>query len=955
MLALLALNLDRALSRDEIIEAIWPEDDPELARGSLRTALHSLKRQLQTDDGHSAMGSDWRYVWLEADRVQTDHRRFLALATEDVAEESEAELCQRLRLAIEQVRAPLLMNFEESWLVPHKLAMEETYTQTAIRLMGALFRLGELNAAIDIGRSALRVAPNREDLHVELIRLFARSGRGSEAIRQYEALEQWLDETWGEQPSEAAQDALNATESVPSRHYEKGREASDTHPELIGRSDELATLGELLRKEGPGAARLITLKGFGGIGKTVLAQAVLQGLSDDFPTLFVELQRLRQGSQILRQTVEAAGLMGGVGDPIERMMQLFDDQPVVIAFDNAEHLISGICEAIPRLLEALPHAKVLVTSRVALGLPHEQSFPVSLLAVPLRHAPFRVLEKNASIALFCRRARELEPAFRLTTMNADAVAELCRRLEGLPLAIEIAASQVTAMSAQQILLRMESGRQFFVADSPNDTDRHRSLDCVAESSYGLLTKDLQRVLRSLAYPRNHVSLEAAGAICDQKDPLPHLAALIRSSLLQRQQVNEAVRFSMLAPMRSFALGKLSASQNRTVVRARHRRFFCDLAARLRWEYEGPNFALALDLAEVEHDHFRQIADECAADGATMADVVHLVHSLMAFLVARGHHFEWVERLARLLDAHGASLSPADHTLGRSAVGRLLIYCNRLEEARPKLREELHHFEKWHNPVDRAGHRIAYALSLIAGHTVGAEERANEALDHLDEVLRLIKGESERSLWCPGSLAVSRRSNLAATLRLLGRHVEAIEELRIALADARSRDMTRMVGPILLSIADNYLDLELDQEALPYAREAVLEGDRTGTRWVTLGGYHVLAACSAREGNAKKAIELLRPSLISCLEWGFPDSAAQVLNMAAGLLVESGHIGVAKDLVLVGRRLGRGQFIAPNTWKPNVPAEWYGIEVIAGPLTCQDPEVLAAFDTVATILGVADGT
>ncbi|MBV6457094.1 MAG: hypothetical protein HONBIEJF_00201 [Fimbriimonadaceae bacterium] len=949
MLALLALNFDRALSRDELIEAIWPDDNPELARGSLRTALHSLRRLLNTSEDCPAIGSDWRYVWLEADRVQTDHRRFLELVAEPGQVESDAEVCHRLRLALEEVRAPLLMNFEESWLVPHKLAMDEIYTQSAIRLMGALFRLGELNGAIEVGRSALRVAPNREDIHVELIRLLARSGRGSEAIRQYEALEQWLDETWGEQPSEEAQQALNAAEPVPRQFAAGSTEVGGSEPELIGRSEELQALSDLLRREGSGSVRLVTLKGFGGIGKTVLALAALHVLNDDIPTVFVELQRLRHGSQILRETAEAAGLTGGFGDPVDRLAEVFANNPVIITFDNAEHLVVELVDVIPRLLERLPHAKVLVTSRVALGLSQEQVFSVSLLSVPLPHAPFRVLEKNASVALFCRRARAVEPAFCLTTMNAGAAAELCRRLEGLPLAIEIAASQITALTPQQILLRMESGRQLLVAGAKKGSERHRSLDRVAESSYGLLSEDLQKDLRSLAYPRNHMSLEAARALCDDEDPLPRLTELIRSSLLQRQQVEDAIRFFMLAPMRSFALDKLTVSQERPSVRERHRRYYCDLAARLRWEFEGASFGIALDVAEVEHDHFRQVADECAADGAAMSDVVLLVHSLMAFLVARGHHFEWVDRLGRLLGAHGSSLSVADHTLARSALGSLLVYCNRLEEARLVLRDEVRHFDACRRPVDRAGIRNAYALSLISGHSEGAERRATEALVLLDEVLQLISGESERSLWDPFCLSVSRRSNLAATLRLLDRHGEAIDELRAALSTARSLDFSRMIGPILLGIADNYLDLGQHQEALPYAREAVLEGERSGTRWVVMGGHHAVATCSARAGDVGKAVDVLRPCLIACLEAGFADSAAQVLNITVGLLADCGHVDAAQELLLVARRLGRGRHLAPNTWKPNVPVDWFETEVIAAPLTCQDPEVLAAFDAAVGVV------
>jgi non-specific serine/threonine protein kinase len=377
---------------------------------------------------------------------------------------------------------------------------------------------------------------------------------------------------------------------------------------LIGRERELAEVTATLRAPG---ARLLTLTGPGGTGKTRLAVEAARVLLLEFAdgAFVVDLSPLSDPSQIAAHVAEVFCLKESPERSLaEELERYLADKRLLLVLDNFEHLLEG-APVVSRLLEAAPRLTVLVTSRAPLHLSAEREYAVEPLEVPAFASlpPLDELGRAPAVALFVERAREAKASFALTAENARAVVEICRRLDGLPLALELAAARVKLLSPQAMLARLDHRLSLLTGGARDLPSRQQTMRGAVAWSYELLDERDKAVMRRLAAFAGGCSLEAAEAVCGRRetDVLDALGSLVDKSLLrQREHEDGGVRFTMLEVVREYALEQLEASGEADEVRLAHSHFFLELAKEAEPNLQGAESAPWLERVGREQENLR---------------------------------------------------------------------------------------------------------------------------------------------------------------------------------------------------------------------------------------------------------------------------------------------------------------------------------------------------------------
>ncbi len=460
-------------------------------------------------------------------------------------------------------------------------------------------------------------------------------------------------------------------EQQPATKAEPMWKVPTTFTPLIGREQEVVEIAGLLTQP---EVRLVTLLGPGGIGKTRLGIAVATQLRDAFAegVCFVGLASISDPQLVLPTIAKELGLKESATQSLLKQVQGFlGEQAFLLVLDNFEQVVAAAAE-VEELLAACPQLKLLVTSRAVLHLSAEQDFPVPPLALPdlTKQLPSERIAQVAAVALFVQRAHSVLPSFQLTAANAQAIAELSVRLEGLPLAIELAAARVKLLPPQTLLARLSQRLQLLTGGSRSAPARQQTLRNTIQWSYDLLGKEEQALFRLLAVFVGGWTLEAAEAVSQavgqaDVDTLNTLSALLDNSLIQPSiQEAEEPRFLMLQSVHEYGLELLAATREREVTHAAHARYFLALAEQAGPELQGPKQAAWLERLEQEHDNLRaalewvleEVTDEEAKARRELAMRVSAV--LEALWAMHGHYSEartFLERVLTLSEGESAAL------------------------------------------------------------------------------------------------------------------------------------------------------------------------------------------------------------------------------------------------------------------------------------------------------------
>jgi predicted ATPase/class 3 adenylate cyclase len=444
---------------------------------------------------------------------------------------------------------------------------------------------------------------------------------------------------------------------------------------LIGREKEVSEVCNLVRGD---ETHLLTLTGPGGTGKTRLALQAAADLLDDFPdgTFFAPLATLSEAELFLSTVAETLGVRETGEQPlVESLKDYLHERQLLLVLDNFEQVL-GAAPTVTELLAEAPGLKVLATSRAPLGLYGEHVYPVPPLTLPdLKRPPsLERLTQYEAVGLFVERARALKPDFKVTNESAPAVAEICVRLDGLPLAIELAAARITMLPPKAMLQRLTSRLKLLTGGARDLPERQRTLRATIEWSYALLDEGEQLLFGRLAVFSGGRTLEAIEAICDAEGDLPMdafdgVSSLLDKSLIRQEEgPNGEPRFVMLETVHEFAREKLGESAEAEQIKRVHAEYFLTLAEEANPELKGPDQLQWLERLEVEHDNMRT-ALSWALERREAEVVLRLGGALWWFWSVRGYHSEgrrWLEEVLAM-DGRG---SPESRAMALAGAGTL---------------------------------------------------------------------------------------------------------------------------------------------------------------------------------------------------------------------------------------------------------------------------------------------
>jgi predicted ATPase/DNA-binding SARP family transcriptional activator len=792
LLIRLVLDAGRMVSADALIEAVWADAPPAGAAGALQTLVSRLRRLLPDASRLSAQSVGYRLDLapedvdaIEFERLAGTGREALAAGRPDVA-------AGLLGEALALWRGPALVEVADIGVfrAPAARLDEARLTATEDRIDADLQR-GAAAGVVAESADLAAAHPLRERPHALLIRALYESGRPAEALREYERLRRTLADELGVDPSPelaALHTSILRGEAGTQGNLRAGLTS------FVGREEELTRVAALLADR-----RLVTLVGPGGAGKTRLATEAARRVVGAFAdgAWLIELAPVREPAEVPRALAETLRLrfppsrLGG-GDLYGRLLEALSDKRMLLILDNCEHLVGESARIADDLLGACPEVRILATSREPLAITGETLSPVTPLPTPPAGAdPAQALDFPA-VRLFADRAAAVRPGFAVNRSTVDAVVEICRRLDGLPLAIELATARLRTLPVDQIAARLGDRFRLLTGGSRTALPRHQTLQAVVEWSWDLLAEDERRLARWLSVFLGGCTVDDAEAVCG--GDLDALSGLVDKSFVALA----ADRYTMLETIRVYAAERLAEAGEAETVRAAHAAHFLALAetaepalrgpdqlswlarltadwenltAALRWAVDSGDATTAVRLAAAlgwfwalrsAHTEASAWLRQCLAvpgDAPPAARAVALAHHAMG-LITTGD-----VAASRAAFAESTAIGEWDHPMAALAGPMAAIFVNDSRRAWDLLPPLLTHPDPWARAV---AHVLLGALHTNAGEIDKAEQSVSAALEAFEAI-------GDR--WGIGMAAVS----LAEPRELRGDHAGAIAYLEQALA------------------------------------------------------------------------------------------------------------------------------------------------------------------------------
>jgi predicted ATPase/DNA-binding SARP family transcriptional activator/DNA-binding CsgD family transcriptional regulator len=874
LVELLCLARRHRLHRERIADLLWPDLEAKPATNNLHRALHSARRTLAPVPSPGA------------DRYLEFRGALLALCPEtplwvDVeAFERAAAAARRrqetsaYRWAIELYTGELLPGDRyEPWVEERRRGLREVYLGLLVELAALYEEQEEPGPAIETLQEVLDHDHCREEAHTRLMDLLAATGRRREAMLQYRRLEQALSEELAAEPNAASRslhEEILAYGSPDSRarlatpRTQSARKAPENrhnlpnlHTSFVGRERESAEIRRSLAMTG-----LLTLTGAGGCGKSRLALEVSRDLVGSFPdgVWLAELASLSEPALVAQTVAAALGLPEQPGRSSEEALShhLRTGQ-ILLVLDNCEHLLDACARLADTLLASCEHLSILATSREPLGVAGEMNWPVPPLAVPEMKGPLPAA-RHESVRLFEERARSALPTFSLDSRNARSVTRICRKLDGLPLAIELAAARVTALAVEQIAARLEDALGLLTSSNRTADRRHQTLRAALEWSYRLLSKRERRLFERLSVFTGGWTLEAAEAVgagggLEKDELLELLCNLVDKSLAVAEASSEAggtPRYRMLEPVRQYGRERLLESAQEETCRERHARYHLALAETAEPELRGPHQVVWLEALEAEYGNLRAALgwclDESAGSGQRAQMGLQLAAALGGFwnTYGPGEGRAWLERgLAR-----SETAAPALRARALGEAGFIAIF-----QGDPRTMDLL---EEGLILAREGGSILEVALSVAnLGHAVAHSGGSDRLTTLRDEAVALLREPLDRRARAHLLLFLSIAAMSEGDREHIAVRTKEARLLFRALGDLRHVAMSLGVeGISALSQSDSERAAELFEEDLRFLRQLK---DKAGLVYGLLGmaGVATLQRRFARASMLWGASEALR--------------------------------------------------------------------------------------------------
>lgn len=945
LLALLILRSDHDTPRDWLAGTLWPESEESMALSHLRRSLSNLRKALGpeayriTAPSPRTVRLDLTDAWCDAlafdNAIQTgmrDEARGMSKAGNREKgignrEQSPASClwphASSLSEAVSLYTGPLLENCYELWAQQERSLREQHYLGALQTLAQQAIEKSLYAEAVDCLRRILAVDPLRELAYRMLMETLAANGEQAEALQIYRQLRVLLRRELNAAPdlqtvaiyerlraprAPAAPLRLKQEDNAPFVITPPARLSSSPLPSLpaiptrlIGREREIEAVTARLRE-----ARLLTLTGMGGIGKTRLAMAVAQTVYPDYPggVWFLPLADVSRPGDLMEAIRDGLRLPALPTDPMEQVCTRLEGCPTLLVLDNFESLLPQGAQSVQQMLERLPLLTLLVTSRLLLRLSSEWEYTVPPLPLPNSDTTNLTPEtclQFAGVALFVERARMRRADFRLTASNSKSVMALCLALEGIPLAVELAAAWVRTLTPEQIRTRLQRRFEFLQSAQVDVPPRHRSLRAALEASLGLLPPQTKRFLAWLTVFQGGWTLETAEALF-KEEVLEQLTALRDASLLIAEEREEGVRYRFLETVRAFAAEQQTEEERQQFAR-RHAEYWLAFALEAEAHLLGPEQKTWMDRLERDYENCRAALDWFAAGSREQIRAgLRFAAALMELWVRRSYQQEGPRRLTELLARLGEEDTSPERACALCALGTLMT-----------------------RRGDSKAARTAYEQALALHRANKDSAGAARALAGLGELMLRQEPEQAR-LWMEQALTLAQQTGLEALeadcIASLG-YQEAIQEnyaearrlFSQALAINRRRgNLNAMIwnlghlGRVACFQGEDAEATMLTEEAREIARAL---GSRSEEAWTN----NCLALIARQQGAYGQACLLLEEALHILHEIGEP--ASQTLCELGQARFENGEYLPAREALEEAQRIQRS-FGTPDA--PHISAQ-----------------------------------
>ncbi len=716
LLARLLISPNEAVSMDRLIDDFWRGDPPDQARHGIHVYMSRLRKALGPDGDRLERYATGYRIRIQPDEL--DSTRFERLAAEGRRElenhRAHAAL-DTLTRALGMWRGSALADFtDDPFARSETVRLNELRLDTFEQRVWADLECGRHDVIVAELRDTVARHPFRETCWEQLMLALYRSGRQADALRAYQSARSVLGEELGLEPGpalRAMEDLVLAQDPGISYAPIPGDRSFSQLPlqrtSFIGRDRELSQVNELLE-----TSRLLTLIGAPGSGKTRIAIHLLDIHKERFPhgRYFVALAPIAEPQLVPKTIAHVLGLPDRPAEaPIARTTAFLRDRTALLVLDNFEHLLPAAAE-VGVLLDSATDLRIVVTSRCPLGIAGEQVYVVPPLSVPpTLDTDYSTLAGYDAIALFAARARASDPDFTLKPANAPAIAEIARRLDGLALAIELAAARSNLMTPRELLGRLTQ-RLLMLTGGPTDADaRHHTMRDAIAWSYELLNPDQQAVFRRLGVFVGGFTLDAACVLADLSDTLTLacIDSLLSGSLLHRTATAGETRYAMLETIREYALERLTAAGEIGDTRDRHLQYCLQLAKKAEPLLTSDSRGAGLQQLDADVDNIR--AALRYALEADRPDIgMELANRIWRFWQGSDRLTEgrvWLERLLPHDD-----VSDSHRAAGLSALAGIAYWQADYREASTRYAEALNLYRSMNEDINAADTLVSMSLT-----------------------------------------------------------------------------------------------------------------------------------------------------------------------------------------------------------------------------------------------------